>query len=153
MTVDVTQHSSFDITFDLPVRILASHPASGQDTLTVSRGPIIYTAEAVDNTSINKAYKHFEGVGITSSAKFSESSLDVEGISTIALSTAKGDIYALEEVKDDEPYRLADGSKLTRKWKKLDDKLVFVPWFARSNRGGTGHLRTSFLRADEALKQ
>ena len=149
----MTRQSAFDITFALPVRLLASHPASGQDTLTVSRGPIIYTAESVDNSSLNEMYKHFEGVGLTSSTRFTESKLGIEGIQMISLATAKGDVYALEQTGSTQSYRVVDGSKPTRQWKKLDEKLVFIPWFAKSNRGGAGQLRTSFLRADEALKQ
>ena len=73
--------------------------------------------------------------------------MTVEGIDVIALTSRAGDVYALEEFKSKEAFRIV-GKESARTWKKLNDKLVLVPWFARTNRGGAAHLRTSFMRVD-----
>ena len=152
VSVDTAQHSSFEITFSLPVRLLAPHPATGQDTLTVSRGPIIYTAESIDNTALGKANNHFEGVGIGSNTKLKEGKLKIEGIDMMTLSTEPGSVYVLEGLDSSKPFKEVNAGSPARTWKKVNDQLVFVPWFARANRGGAGHVRTSFIRADEAVK-
>lgn len=120
------------------------------DTLTVARGPLIYTAESYDNPSLESAYPHFEGLGIKSDTTFTESPLSIEGIDMIALSTKGNDVYALEQINVTQPWRRVSSKEPARSWKRLNEKLVFVPWFARANRGGAGHVRTSFIRADEA---
>jgi DUF1680 family protein len=138
------------MTFDLPVRLLANHPLEMTDTLTVSRGPIIYTAESFDNPELEERYPHFQGLGISSATQFKEVPLQIEGISMIGLSTSGHGLYALEQVSTTVPWRAVTVAKPARTWKKLNEELVLVPWFARANRGGRGHLRTSFMRADEA---
>ena len=154
------QTSSLSMTFDLPVRLLSPHPLTGHDTLTVSRGPIIYTAESIDNPFEEK-HRHFEGIGIKSSAKFRQHELEIEGIRMIGLEIDGSDgsaVYVLDQVSDRRPYRdvkVGDGGKSAapaRSWTRLEDKLVFLPWFARANRGGAGRLRTSFLRVDEFVE-
>ncbi|WVF71045.1 hypothetical protein IAT40_005842 [Kwoniella sp. CBS 6097] len=143
--------STVSVTFDLPIRLIANHPLTTQDTLTVSRGPIVYTAESYDNADLEAKYKHFQGIGIKSSTTFEETPLEIEGIPMIAISTAPGDVWLLEEAYKNQPYRAVGAKQPARTWTELEGKkLTFVPWFARANRGGAGHVRTSFLRADEA---
>ncbi|ORY29330.1 hypothetical protein BCR39DRAFT_559136 [Naematelia encephala] len=140
--------STVSLTFSLPVRLLAPHPKTGQDTLTVSRGPIVYTAESVDNPSLDAQYPHFESLGISSSTTFSEVEETIEGIPVIMLQ-AEQEALAIREWDTDKAYRVVGGGKSPRSWVKTGEKVKFVPWFARANRGGVGRLRTAFLRADE----
>jgi DUF1680 family protein len=142
--------ATLEMTFDLPVRLLANHPLEMTDTLTVSRGPIIYTAESFDNPELEERHPHFEGLGIKSTTQFKDVPLQIEGIDMVGLSTSGHDLYALEQVSTTVPWRAITAAKPARTWKQLNEKLVLVPWFARANRGGRGHLRTSFMRADEA---
>ncbi|WWC63757.1 uncharacterized protein I303_106362 [Kwoniella dejecticola CBS 10117] len=135
--------------FDMPVRLLAPHISTGQDTLIVSRGPIVYTAEAFDNSQLEGQYEHFEGLGISSTTTFEEDEEVIHGIPVVLLQ-ANQPTFALNELSNNQAYRAVTSDKPARTWKKLDQKLKFVPWFARDNRGGKGHLRTAFLRADEA---
>jgi DUF1680 family protein len=145
-----TSSATLQMSFDLPVRLLANHPLEMTDTLTVSRGPIIYTAESFDNPGIEERYPHFEGLGINSTTQFEEVPLQIEGIDMIGLSTSGHGLYALEQVSTAVPWRAVTVAKPARTWKKQTEELVLVPWFARANRGGRGHLRTSFIRADES---
>lgn len=143
----IDKSGTIDMTFDLPVRLLASHPLTGQDTLTVSRGPIVYTAESYDNPTLDKSHKHFEGVGITSTTEFHTSPLDIEGIPMLGLK-ASDRVFVMDKL-DQRPSYYAVSTKFpARKWTKVEEGLTLVPWFARANRGGAGHVRTALLRAD-----
>jgi DUF1680 family protein len=139
------------MTFSLPIRLLSPHPQTHQDTLTISRGPIVYTAESIDNTTLDNAHPHFEGVGITSTVQFEEEELEIEGIPMISLKTKGEGVFVLEDVDREGGFAVVQGGEKVRKWKKVEEGLRFVPWFARANRGGEGRVRTAFLRADEAL--
>lgn len=134
-------------TMDLPVRLLASHPLTGQDTLTVSRGPITYVAEDLDNDKIESKYPHFEGVGLIDAAELEEREIKIEGQTMVAV-VAKSGVRALVD-NSDELYRPVNSSTPARKWETVDSELVFVPWFARANRGGRGHLRVPMKRASD----
>lgn len=146
-TVDLPASSTLTQTFEMPVRLLAPHPCSEQDTLTVSRGPIIYVAEAIDNEEVERAYPHFHGVGLSSSTTFNEEDIDIESFTVLQLS-AKEVAYGIEDIHTKEAYRVVNTQKPARTWRPLAKGLVFAPWFARGNRGGNGHIRTSMLRVD-----
>jgi len=148
LTMTIKPTSTATVNFFLPIRLLSSHPLSGQDTITVSRGPIIYTAESFDNPSLDKTYPHFAGVGLPETATFSEHEMEIEGIPMIGLTT-KEKVYALNEVGSKDAFRVVGSGTKARTWKKLDEGLKFVPWFARANRGGEGRIRTQFKRVDE----
>lgn len=135
-TLDAT--GSLSISFDMPVRLLASNPRTGQDTLTVTRGPIVYVAEAINNP-IEEKYPHFQGVAIKEDATFRESTVCIEGFDVVALSTDR--VYAVEQ-----PGEAYYESRPARQWRELQQELKYVPWFARANRGGNGHVRTAMLR-------
>ncbi|WVR07708.1 hypothetical protein IAU60_004750 [Kwoniella sp. DSM 27419] len=147
LTTHLPARTTVDLTFDMPVRLLAPHPLSGQDTLTVSRGPIVYTAESVDNAAIDGAYPHFQGIGLSTKTTFDEERAVIEGIPVVMLK-ADQSAYAVNEINTSSAYRAVTSKTPARSWKKLDDRLTFVPWFARANRGGAGRVRTAFLRAE-----
>jgi DUF1680 family protein len=138
------------MTFALPIRLLAPHPLTGQDNLTVSRGPIIYTAESIDNTKLDDEHNHFEGVGMTSTTQFSLKDMVIEGVDVVGLHADEG-IYTLDQVGRTGGYVVVGGKSKARNWTKVEEGLTLVPWFARANRGGAGRVRTAFIRADEAL--
>lgn len=150
-SVNLPASSSLSLTFDMHVRLLASHPLTKQDTLTVSRGPIVYTAESVDNPEIDSKYPHFEGVGITTTSSFEQTTAVIEDVPVVLLKQNQP-VYALNETHSRQAHRVVSSSKPARTWTQLDGGLVLVPWFARANRGGAGRVRTAFLRADEAEK-
>lgn len=148
LAAHVAASTTLSLTFALPVRLLAPHPATGQDTLTVTRGPIVYVAESKDNAALDAAHPHFEGVGLYPTASFKERKIEIEGVPIVALESAPGDAAVLSQYNTKEAYRVVDGSRAAREWRKVEEPVVFVPWFARANRGGAGRVRTSFLRAE-----
>ncbi|BEJ16938.1 hypothetical protein CspHIS471_0603390 [Cutaneotrichosporon sp. HIS471] len=137
--------------FTMPVRLVAPHLVTRQDTLTVTRGPIVYVAESVDNAALDKAHPHFEGVGLYPTARFTEKQIEIEGVSIIALASQPGDAAVLKQYATDTPYRVVEGAHPTRIWEKIADPVTFVPWFARANRGGARRIRTSFLRTSSLV--
>jgi DUF1680 family protein len=149
LSFPVKSSSSVTMTFSLPVRLLASNPLTGQDTLTVTRGPITYVAESIDNPSLDKSHPHFQGIGFPESATFSERKLDILGFEVVALETDQ-EVYALEQLSEKSAHFLVGGKKPARSWKKTGEKVTLVPWFARANRGGAGRVRVSMMRVDKA---
>lgn len=137
---------SVEYTFAMPVRLLAPHVKTGQDTLAVTRGPLVYAVESIDNTAVDDLYPHFVGVGLDAKATFEEIPIDVEGFGMLGLRTK--DARVLAQVDDHRLYR-----ETGRSWKPLEHELTFVPYFARANRGGAGRLRTSLLRASNEVSK
>ena len=88
--VEMTTGQSVELTFDMPPRLISPHPSTRQDTVTVSRGPIVYSAEDVDNASLEDKYPHFEGLGLVETAQFDEEKVVVGGVEVIALRAREG---------------------------------------------------------------
>ncbi len=90
-------------------------------------------------------------------ATFTEHQMEIEGIPMIGLRT-KERAYALDQMGEKEAYTVVGGGvgsgekgKKARSWKRLEEGLRFVPFFARGNRGGAGRVRTALLRVDERI--
>ena len=124
-----------------------------QDTVSVARGPIIFVAEDIDNDWLESQSPHFGMVGISQNARFSEIKDVVAGIPIVKLATE--DAYLLnatdfakeaDTANASSLWRTVDPSKPVREWSRSREPLTLVPWFARGNRGGRGHLRVPFHR-------
>lgn len=131
----------------MPVRLLRPHPLTNLDVLYVARGSLIYTAESFDNPELDAVYPHFAGVGFPSSTTFRESPFSLCGFEMIGLETSE-EVYGWGEIQEG-PFEAVKTGQKARSWVKTGHKLKYVPWFARSNRGGTGRMRTGMLRADD----
>jgi len=150
LSISLASSSTLIQTMSLPVRLISPHPATGQDTLAVSRGPIVYTAESYDNEILDSKHPHLAQIGIPENERFDEEQLEVEGIPIVTL-TSRGEVYVLSRWEEDEAYRVA-GKRSVREWTSTGHKLSLVPWFARANRGGAGRVRTAFLRVSRGEK-
>lgn len=136
--------SRITVDFEMPAQLLASHPLTGSDTLTLQRGPIVYTAESVDNVELETDHPHFEGLGIRSDTTFHATNKDIAGLTVIMLETESTGAYVSAGIDERRLYRPVQAEE--QRWVALEKPLVFVPWFARANRGGKGHVRTAFRR-------
>lgn len=152
LAVDLEATSSLDMNFELPVQLLASHPLTGQDNLTVRKGPIVYVAETIDNEKLEKAYPHFAGLGIPPNAKITAKNMAIEGLDVTGLTIRGDDVYAVQQISQETAFGLVTESEPARSWKRLDQEITLVPWFARANRGGAGHVRVALLRVDNPSK-
>jgi DUF1680 family protein len=143
-SIELKNASKASSRFDLPIRLLSSHPRTGQDTLTVTRGPIVFVAEDLDNDEVESKYEHFEGVGIARDAVLEEKPLSIERHEVITIVATKG---VCGYTTGDRPlWQAIEPDTRSREWKVIPEGLTLVPWFARANRGGRGHIRTSFER-------
>ena len=142
---DVASRSSLSVSFSMPIRFLSPHPDTHQDTLTLTRGAIVYTAESVDNHDLDERSPHFARVGIKQDANIEEMPMEIHGISMMGLRIkpvylkqwlGKVDIGSTRAVTD----------SAVRSWTPVEHGMTMVPFFARSNRGGAGRLRTAFSR-------
>ncbi|KAF3045458.1 hypothetical protein E8E12_005741 [Didymella heteroderae] len=138
-------HSSFTLSFHLTPRLIAPHPLTNQQTLTIARGPIIYCVEDADNAWVTD---HFQSTYLdpgciarhaviereTSDLNFPNEryvSIVVEKAAYVVDFT-KLKINALVEI---EQLNKTIGAA------KLIDELKFVPYYYRANRGGRGMAR------------
>lgn len=154
VALDATD-SHVSISFEMQAGLVYPKPRVRQDTLSVMRGPIVFVAEDVDNSALESSRPHFELVGLSESAKFTTTEDTVCGVPILKLSTE--DAYTLDfsrketqsnGLQDDSPplYNLVKSGVPVRSWTKINRPLTLVPWFARGNGGGKGHLRVPFLR-------
>ncbi|KAF4978138.1 hypothetical protein FZEAL_5436 [Fusarium zealandicum] len=125
-------------------RLIAPHPYTNQNTLTVARGPLIYCVEDFDNEWVAD---HFKNTVLSSDAKLTEQEHDLEGSHSYVAIHGTGWERNLEAwhggAQGHDPSRAAKGDAVS-----LGDerKLVFVPYYLRANRGGRGQMRVGLLR-------
>nr|XP_019046144.1 hypothetical protein I302_04884 [Kwoniella bestiolae CBS 10118]OCF25074.1 hypothetical protein I302_04884 [Kwoniella bestiolae CBS 10118] len=144
ISLSLPAQSVISVTFDMPVRLLAPHPATHQDTLAIARGPIIYTAESYDNTKLEGQHRHFEGIGLLETTTFEEVPMEIENIPMITLISQQNVCAKKVSGKKEIGSMTVIGGE--KKWIEKDAKLRLVPFFARSNRDQGGRLRTMFPR-------
>ncbi|KAF6840754.1 hypothetical protein CMUS01_03851 [Colletotrichum musicola] len=120
------------IVFGLKPRLMYANTKTGKNEICVMRGPLVYCIEDVDNDGID--------------------------IDNVALVTAPLRDRAPMKVLDDEvvpviargrELRNPDSSKLydDKPWVRGEERdLVFIPYYARANRGGNGGMRVWCFR-------
>ena len=95
--------------------------------VTVARGPVVYCAEDADNPKLEEQYPHFENLGLADDAIFETVQGEIGGVQMVLLKT--NGVCAPNASGD---------------WANIGREVTFVPFFARENREGKGHHRTSF---------
>lgn len=129
---------SFSIAFEgMNPRHIAPHPyTSGQQTLTLARGPIVYCVEDVDNPWEDN---HFKDIMLDGQAPVVEVEKEWKGERFIALKTTgkKRKMAGEWEVTGSAPTGMKD----------TPVEMLFVPYYLRANRGGKGHMRVGLLRS------
>lgn len=138
-------HPGFTITFDLKPRLIAPHPLTNQQTLTIARGPIVYCVEDVDNTWV---MDHFRSTYLdpgcltkntVTERKVADPSLPDKRYVGITVNKAA---YAVDfdQLKVNASIDKEELNK-TIEAAKVIDELKFVPYYYRANRGGRGMAR------------
>lgn len=126
---------SFSIIFGgFEPRFISPHPYSGQRTLSLARGPIVYCVEDIDNTWEDN---HFKDVVLDDKSPVTEQEKEWNGEKYIALK-GRGWTKRIGE------WEIA--GSVPKDEKAEDKELVFVPYYLRANRGGKGHMRVGLLR-------
>jgi DUF1680 family protein len=151
-TVHLPSTARLVITFDMPVHLESPHPATHKDTLTVLRGPLVYTAESWDNAPLLKQAGGFHHIGLPETASFEVIPIDIAGHKMLSLATHDLRILVPGEAGNDiGSARIVTGKKggRARTWRTAEQPLTLIPFFARCNRKNEQQLRTSFLRVSE----
>lgn len=130
---------------NLVPRFITPHPYTNQHTLTLARGPIIYCAEDTDNPW---EMNHFKDIVIKRGSPVSEEVRVAEqtGETYVALRTK----CWRRDMGEWENTGTGDGCAREAGEVRLVDEreIVLVPYYARANRGGRGHMRVGFVRGD-----
>ncbi|KAH6620294.1 hypothetical protein C7974DRAFT_230345 [Boeremia exigua] len=135
----------FILTFDLKPRLITAHPLTNQNVITVARGPIIYCVEDVDN---NWVTDHFRSTyldprclsnNVVTEQDMTDPSMPDERYVGITVHNAA---YVVDfDELDADPF--IDKEELNRTIKAATkvEKLNYVPYYYRANRGGLGMAR------------
>lgn len=132
---------TFELNIPLKPRYTAPHPYTGQDILALARGPIVYCIEDIDNPWVDD---HFKSLVLDPAAKVTEeasSDIDIgqQYISLVAHSAAS---FLNADVQS-APFS-SIGQTLLKK--SPVERLNFIPYCLRDNRGGKGHMRVGIRR-------
>ena len=120
------------IVFGIRTSFMYANPKAGKNEVCLMRGPIVYCAEDVDND------------------------VDIDNIAVIPGQTKEGKQFKIVDhevlpitVRGKE-LKCADSSRLYDRvpWAESEERdLVFIPYYARANRGGNGGMRVWCFRA------
>ncbi|KAI1333726.1 hypothetical protein F5Y15DRAFT_410162 [Xylariaceae sp. FL0016] len=138
-----SQHKKFAIAMEgFEPRFISPHPYTNQNTLALTRGPLIYCVEDVDNSW---EHEHFRNVGISPDSAVSEQEKMVDDIGEryIELRTT-GWVRKMDHWLQRDP-GVQPGSCAATPAETEQKDLIFVPYYLRANRGGNGHMRVGLL--------
>ncbi|KAI1331873.1 glycoside hydrolase family 127 protein [Xylariaceae sp. FL0255] len=130
-------------------RLISPHPYTNQHTLTLARGPLIYCVEDIDNPW---EQDHFRNVGISLGAEVREekhvmtNGNDATGERYVGLRTA-GWVRQMDHWSTaDSGAEPGSSSRDSLTTAKKERDLVFIPYYIRANRGGSGQMRVGLLK-------
>ena len=141
----VASNPNFTITIAQDIRMIATHPFTNQDSLTLARGPIIFCVEDHDNPWVTD---HFKSLQLDPDAAVQEALVTDPATKEeyVALSVHRGaSILSTDRLRANPGVGWAELKKMAAEAEVLDE-LHFVPYYFRSNRGGRGQSRTGIRR-------
>ncbi|KAH8658847.1 hypothetical protein BGZ60DRAFT_531523 [Tricladium varicosporioides] len=131
----------FHLNIPLVPRFISPHPHTNQDIVALARGPIVYCVEDVDNPGSDD---HFKNVLIDPACEVSETRASIPGIEEPYVGLAALRATSLLAVSDYPAPHVPLGA-VTQQRPSID-KLHFIPYALRDNRGGKGHMRVGIRR-------
>ncbi|KAF2837380.1 glycoside hydrolase family 127 protein [Patellaria atrata CBS 101060] len=136
------QNPNFELDIPLEVRQISPHPLSNQHAVALARGPIVYCLEDVDNSWINN---HFKGLVFDTNATTSEHTVtDAKTKSKYVIVKANGKHGLLSLEGAGTPGTMTSNTELIGTQVILE--FVFIPYYFRGNRGGSGQMRVLLRR-------
>jgi DUF1680 family protein len=127
------------LNFVVVLRKVYAHPKTNKDEICLMRGPLVYCFEDVDNTSVD-----IDGIGIKDGPVSDGCMLSVCGLDQVVTGQAQGS--QLKRVKNESLY---SGQAWT--YEQTGQDLVAIPFFLRTNRGGSGAIRVWVPRIGKSL--
>ncbi|KAJ2903334.1 DUF1680 domain [Zalerion maritima] len=124
-------------------RWISPHPYTGQRTLSLARGPIVYCVEDADNAWESN---HFKDILVKPGDVAEEQVKDEKTGETYVKLKAKG---LKRDMRSWEASSLAPGWDDVQKADVAEEEkeLIFVPYYFRANRGGKGNMRVGLQKA------
>ncbi|KAI1619843.1 hypothetical protein EDD37DRAFT_642403 [Exophiala viscosa] len=139
----LVEHPEFTLQIPMKPRVVAVHPFTTQDTISLARGPIIYCVEDYDNPWVED---HFKSLQLDPDANVEEKLVTDPTTEEeyVALSVHRGSSL-LPKLNAEPSIPWKDLAKASAEGSVVED-LHFVPYYFHSNRGGRGHVRTGIRR-------
>lgn len=141
----LTSNQTFKLSIPLTSEWIVQNALSGRNTVSLRRGPIIYCVEDFDNTWVQD---HFKGTFVDTNAVLIETEIkdDCTQDSYIRLTLENGTkVLDLSRVRPNPSMSETYFAEQLRASKDIE-KLHFVPYYFRANRGGKGHMRVGLRR-------
>lgn len=132
---------SFRLVIPLRTRHVAPHPYTGQDIVALARGPIIYCIEDFDNPWVTDHFKSLvlDPTGLITVEESSDVDIGQSYVSMTAHNAASFlDLDTRFALHSPVGQNAMEGSAIER--------LHFIPYCLRDNRGGKGHMRVGIRR-------
>ncbi len=133
---------SFELDIPLKPRFISPHPYTNQDIIALARGSLVYCVEDADNPWVKDHFKSLI-LETTDSIEEAQISPEVMGEPYIAL-TVNNAASVLSIGKQDPPQIPA--ISLGSIEEPGIEKLHFIPYALRDNRGGKGMMRVGIRR-------
>ncbi|KAI0472662.1 glycoside hydrolase family 127 protein [Xylariaceae sp. FL0804] len=129
-------------------RYISPHPYTNQHTLSLARGPLIYSVEDVDNAW---EHDHFRNVGISSRSGVSEHDEVMGkgpeegyiGLRTRGWVRSIGSDWSRSSTTPG--LQRGGGAHAPQTDATVGVELRFIPYYLRANRSGRGHMRVGLL--------
>lgn len=133
-----------NFTLDIPLkpRFVSPHPYTNQDIIALARGPLVYCLEDVDNPWVDD---HFKSLVFDPRAAISEGEASIAGTGEPYIALTGQNCASFLGVDTSLAPQLPRES-ITQESDGKVDKLNFVPYALRDNRGGKGHMRVGMRR-------
>lgn len=138
----IRDNPNFTLNIPLKSRFVSPHPYTNQDIIALARGPLVYCLEDVDNPWVND---HFKSLVLDPAATISESEASIPGTGAPYIALTGHSCASFLSVDESLAPQLPRGS-ITKEGDGKVDKLNFVPYALRDNRGGKGHMRVGMRR-------
>jgi DUF1680 family protein len=118
-------------------RYISPHPYTNQDIIALARGPLVYCLEDVDNPWVDD---HFKALLLDPVGAVEETHVSAEEmVEPYIRLTVQNGISFLSV--DDKLLPHIPAGSISQKPKDEVEKLVFIPYALRDNRGGRGMMR------------
>lgn len=134
-------------------RFITTHPYASHPAIFLSRGPIVYCVEDVDNSFEGGVSDHFRSLMIDPSSPVEERIVeDEETGDKYARLTVRQGAALLDAKKADAVWKngnvdITEGDELVNNGKeRLVEEVIFVPYFFRANRKASKGVSRTGLR-------
>ncbi|KUJ12705.1 DUF1680-domain-containing protein [Mollisia scopiformis] len=136
------KNSSFVLEVPLKPRFVTPHPYTNQDILALARGPLIYCLEDIDNPWVTD---HFKSLVLDPTSTIEETNVSAEEMGEPYVALAVNTIPSILEVGTELSPHI-ELSAIKQETGMTSDKLHFIPYALRDNRGGKGHMRVGIRK-------